>query len=88
MTINEIIKKYHDKILMAKDKKTIVAEIIDEINGLVYSETNSPISDEDKKKILAGLQNELLNESLLIHSQDNKEHLELISQAIQMLGGK
>ena len=88
MTINEIIKKYHDKILMAKDKKTIVAEIIDEINGLVYSETNSPISDEDKKKILAGLQNELRNESLLIHSQDNKEHLELISQAIQMLGGK
>lgn len=88
MTINEIIKKYHDKILMAKDKKTIVAEIIDEINGLVYSETNSPISDEDKKKILAGLQNELLNESILIHSQDNKEHLELISQAIQMLGGK
>ena len=88
MTINEIIKKYHDKILMAKDKKTIVAEIVDEINGLVYSETNSPISDEDKKKILAGLQNELLNESLLIHSQDNKEHLELISQAIQMLGGK
>lgn len=88
MTLQELIKQYQNRILVAKDKKTVTAEIIKEINKLTYSSNNQPISDEDKKKILTGLQQELLNESFLVHAQDNKEHLELISQAIKMLGGK
>ena len=88
MTFDELINKYHNRILVAKDKKAEVAAIIEEINGLVYSGNDYPISDEDKKRLLTSLQDELLKESFLIYSQDNKEHLELINQAIKMLEGK
>lgn len=88
MTLNELIKEYQKRILGTLNKKAETAKIIQEINKLTYAETNKPITDDDKRKILSGLQHELLNESILIHSQDNKEHLELINQAIKMLGGK
>lgn len=88
MTLNELVKEYQKRILGSLNKKAETAKIIQEIDKLIYTETNKPITDEDKKKILSGLQNELLNESILVHSQDNKEHLELINQAIKMLGGK
>ena len=88
MTLNELVKEYQKRILGSLNKKAETAKIIQEIDKLIYTETNKPITDEDKRKILSGLQNELLNESILVHSQDNKEHLELINQAIKMLGGK
>lgn len=88
MTLDELIREYQTRILKALNKKAETAKIIQEINKLTYTETGKPISDWDKKKILIGLQQEILNESVLVHSQDNKEHLELINQAIKMLGGK
>lgn len=88
MTLNELVKEYQKRILGSLNKKAETAKIIQEINKLTYTETNKPITDDDKRKILSGLQHELLNESILVHSQDNKEHLELINQANKMLGGK
>lgn len=88
MSLDELIRRYQKKIHEASDKKAETKKIIQEINTLTYTETNKPISDDDKKKILVKLQDELLYESVLFHSQDNKEHLELIAQAVKMLGGK
>ena len=88
MTINELIRDYKNRILIAKDKKAITRQILNEINNLTYSSDNSPISVADKKKILTGLHQELFTESVIVHSQDNSEHLELINQAINLLGGK
>lgn len=88
MTIKQIIDEYTKKIREANDKKTATAEVIKKINNLTYAENGITISDEDKKKILAGLSQELLNESCEIFAQDNKEYLELLNQAVKMLGGK
>lgn len=88
MTIKQLIEQYQKRILIANDKKSVTAEIIKEINNLTYTESNLPISVEDKKKILTGLRQEVITESHEFFAQDNKEHLELIDQAIKMLGGK
>lgn len=87
MTKKEFILKYKEMICMSKNKNATTKEILSQIDKLTY-ENNQLIKDEDKKIILEGLQQELFNESVLVHSQDNSEYLELISQAIKMLGGK
>ena len=88
MTIKQLIEQYQKRILVANDKKSVTAEIIKEINNLTYTESNLPIIVEDKKRILTSLRQEVITESHEIFAQDNKEHLELIDQAIKMLGGK
>ena len=88
MTIKQLIEQYQKRILVANDKKSVTAEIIKEINNLTYTESNLPISVEDKKRILTSLRQEVITESHEIFAQYNKEHLELIDQAIKMLGGK
>lgn len=87
MTLEELIKHYQNRIFSVNDRKAEVKKIIQEIDNLI--DTNQkPISIEYKKKILESLKHELFNESVLIHSQDNSEYLELIDQALKMLGGK
>ena len=88
MTIKQLIEQYQKRILVANDKKSVTAEIIKVINNLTYTESNLPISVEDKKRILTSLRQEVITESHEIFAQDNKEHLALIDQAIKMLGGK
>ena len=87
MSIQELIDQYQKRIFTASDKKSVVAKIIKEINSLTYS-NDLPISDEDKKKILNALREEGILEHAERYAQDNTEHLELIDQALKMLGGK
>lgn len=87
MTFEELIKQLRSRIEMANDKKLELQKIIQEINNLTYASNHRLISNEDKRKILTALKQEVICESVLIHSLDNKEFLELIDQAIKMLGG-
>ena len=81
MTHEQLIKEYLKRINEAKDKKYVTSQIINEINGLTYTNTRLPISNEDKKKILNGLRIIIITESQGFFAQDNKEHLDLIEQA-------
>ena len=88
MNIEELIKKYHLELKTSKDKKTTTAAIIKRVDSLIYTESKKPITITDKKRILTGLKQESLLESKKFFAQDNKDHLELIDQAISSLGGK
>lgn len=88
MPFEELVKQYQKRIVNAIDKKYEIQRIIQEINRLTYASSGQLISDKDKKKILVALKQEVICESVLVHSQDNKEFLESIDQAIKKLGEK
>ncbi|MEE1061729.1 MAG: hypothetical protein UH080_07950 [Ruminococcus sp.] len=89
MTFEELVKKYGEQILSAKDKKKETQKVIQKIDNLIYTESNQKISDEDKIRILNELRKEVtLLEHTAIFAQDNKDYLDLIDQTIKALGGK
>ena len=88
MTIKELVVNYKNRIYASNDRKCETKKILREINELTYSSNKQLIGTEDKKEILEALQQELLRESVVVHAQDNSEYLELINQAISLLGDK
>lgn len=88
MTFEELIEKYRKRINSSIDKKVETEKIIKEIDSLTYSSNDKPISNADKRKLLTGLRKEILDETVLVYSQDNKDYLDLINQTIKMLEGK
>lgn len=89
MTKEQLIKSYQQRINNATDKKSEVAKIIRDIQGLVYTESKKPISNSDKIEILEALQKNALLEHVEIFAQSNDDYTELLQQTIQMLkGGK
>lgn len=86
MTFEELINSYRKRINNASDKKVETKRILEEINRL--SCNDEPITPEQKLKILEKLRETIITESVLVHAQDNNEHLELINLAIKELKGK
>lgn len=87
MTLNELVEKYKKQILSSNDKTSETQKVIQEINSLVYSESDKYISNEDKIKILERLRQEVsIIEHAEIFAQENKEYLKLIDQTIKALG--
>lgn len=85
MTMDELINKYRSRIINAKDKNEETRKIIYEISHLFCNE--NPITEEQQIEILSRLRSEIITESVLLHSQDNNGHLELIDATIKMLKG-
>ena len=86
MTFEELINSYRNRINKASNKKEEVAKILNEINHLTCK--HEPITEEQKLRILEKLRETVINESVLVHAQDNNDHLELINSAIKALKGK
>lgn len=86
MTFNELVKKYRNQINEAEDKSNTVKQIILEIRNLTCN--GERISNQEQIDFLEALRQEIYNEEVLVHAQDNSEHLELLSQAIKALGGE
>ncbi len=84
----EYIRIYKNRISSTLSKKNELSKIIQEINNLVYAETQKPISNADKIDILKALQQQALIECQHHYAQSDKEYLELISATIAQLGGK
>lgn len=88
--IEEIAKQYVKKINRAFDKKKAAKEIVVEINELVYSKSDKPISSRDKEIIIKKMRDYLsgyrrVGNRRLIQDSDNKNYLELISYIKQQL---
>lgn len=92
MTKDELIKSYQQKIDKAVNKKKALEEIIQDLNGRVYSETQKPVSNAFKREILEELQkNIIIRKSTMfehteIFAQTDNEYLELLASTIQSLG--
>jgi hypothetical protein len=81
-TLNKIAQHFADKIRNSGTQRE--AEIIlDEINGVVYENTNNPISPDDKEKIVQSVYDIL--QSYVIKQFDNKNYLELVRHMLAQI---
>ncbi len=86
-TLNELANQYLKQLRESTDKKSEVQKIVKSINDLIYFESKTPLSKEDKIKIV-GLIRKSLSEGIIEKAADNTEYLNLIDQILEDIGGK
>ena len=82
---DELTTEFKRRIDNAKNKNAEIHSIIKELITYINQKR---LSIETSIQILESLKEELLLETVIVHSCDNKEHLELIDRAIRILKGK
>jgi len=98
-TLKELALKYFTRIKKSKGSKSEIESIIDEINSLNYSESNKPISNSDKERIISIIKDlikkDILEDSdFLIEKRDiekaynNEKYLDLIEYIKNKTKGK
>lgn len=86
-TFNELANQYLKQLRESTDKKSEVQKIVRSINELIYSETKTPLSKEDKIKIIDSMRKSL-NEGVILKAADNIEFLNLIDQILNGMKGE
>ncbi|MBI4834807.1 MAG: hypothetical protein HY811_08330 [Planctomycetes bacterium] len=86
-TLQELAQRYLEKLRTANNITIAAEEIIEEMEKLTYSNSNTPISSEDKKLILNSMLT--IKDKVVIKEADNKNYLQMINYIRQRLeGGK
>jgi len=60
-SFDELVKKYKQRIIVAKDKNAEIQNIILNIDDLIYSDTKKPLSDDDKLLLIRKLRESFLS---------------------------
>ena len=85
MTIEELAKKYYEELKRNPNERT-VNSVVKSINALTYTDSDRPISQEDKEKITKAIV-ENYHGKLLEHS-DNSSLLQMIALVNEKIKGK
>jgi replicative DNA helicase len=80
--LNEIVKYYIDRLKNAGTEREIIS-ILNEIDNLVYESSRTPISLDDKEKILQLIYD--TSSSYAIKHFDNKNYLQLVHLMLQQI---
>ena len=79
MTLKELAKKYKDELKRHPYEQTI-KNIINEINSIVYEDTNEKISKADKDKLLDLIKNDYADDgSIILKHSDNSMFLKAVN---------
>lgn len=70
----ELINGYLSRIMNSSNKIGELQKVLDEIDTLVYSETQKPISDEYKNEIIKGIRDRL--QPLVVEQRDFSEKIQ------------
>ncbi len=79
MTKKERAKYYCKKLCNSPNSKT-VTEIANSINGLIYSESQEPVSEKYKLELIALMEESWTEFHPILEHAENQSILELISQ--------
>lgn len=91
--IDQIAKEYADYLHLNKHNPLAVDEIANRINGLVYTETGTGISKQDKEKILAEIQRILSmpkrtkDGRMIKEAEDSRALIRLVQMIRTKVGG-
>ena len=79
MTLKELAKKYKEELKRYPYEQTI-KNIINEINSIVYEDTNEKISKADKDRLLDLIKNDYADDgSIILEHSDNSMFLKAVS---------
>ena len=82
---DELTTEFKRRIDNTKNKNAEIHSIIKELITYINQKR---LSIETSIQILESLKEELLLETVIVHSCDNKEHFDLIDRVIRILNGK
>jgi hypothetical protein len=83
-TVEELAKSYARELKSAYDTKHAADQIFARIEGLTYVETNKPISEADKRKLLKLMQANIQGD-IAFKEADNTSYLALLAYINQKL---
>lgn len=87
-TIRDLAAEYRLRLQLSRDKQEEAKLIAKEIDNLVYSETNEPISYEDKVKIIKSISEvQDIRKGMFEHrdvvlEHSNEEYMELVNMML------
>lgn len=83
-TIEDLGKEYAQFIRLNRDNPNVVTEIAGRINGLTYTGTGKPISNDDKVKLADVIEGELSGKRntedgpIVVEAEDSRQLLKLV----------
>lgn len=91
-TFEELGATYSVRLRHSKDPFLTAQYILSEINKMVYSGTDMPISENDKVQILKQIQFHLMNQKVgdkvyLMKDSDNSHYISLVQYMLSTLKG-
>lgn len=79
MTINEIVARYVDEILLSESKEDKITEIINKIENLIDSSTRQVVSLSTQIEIIERIEERLRRKKVLLYEQENINYLHMLS---------
>jgi hypothetical protein len=81
-TISDLGKEYAGYIRLNIHNPNVSTEMVRRINGLTYTETGEPLSNEDKMKLLDTIQDELIKyqtkRGISVKAEDSRTLIDII----------
>jgi hypothetical protein len=93
-SIEDLARNYASLLKNAKqeNKEKVAEEIFERINNLTYANTNQPISNQDKEKILDEMKYDITGwrpgQTVgILQDTDNSKHLALVASMLASIKG-
>ncbi len=82
-TIQELAKNFVLDLRFASDTKQTLKQIFEKIDGLTYPETNKPIANEEKKKIVELMIWKVKDDTVIKETDEDRENIDMLYKYLE-----